>query len=102
MTRARLYITSHGIYEAKINGKPVTDSVLNPGFTTYDRRLKYQVFPVEMLLQCGENAIAVTVADGWYKGKIAFGRGCEYGEVPGLFATAGNGIYRWHKKCLMF
>lgn len=84
VARARLYITAHGIYEAKINGKLVTDSVLNPGFTTYDRRLKYQVFPVETLLQCGENAIAVTVADGWYKGKIALGRGCEYGEVPGL------------------
>lgn len=82
--RARLSITTHGIYEAKINGKPVTDSVLNPGFTTYDKRLKYQVFPVEALLQQGENAIAVTVADGWYKGKIALGRGCEYGEVPGL------------------
>lgn len=84
VARARLYITAHGIYEAKINGRPVTDSVLNPGFTTYDKRLKYQVFPVEALLQCGENAIAVTVADGWYKGKIALGRGCEYGEVPGL------------------
>lgn len=82
--RARLYITAHGIYEAKINGKPVTDSVLNPGFTTYEKRFKYQVFPVEELLQTGENAIAVTVADGWYKGKIALGRGCEYGEVPGL------------------
>lgn len=82
--RARLYITAHGIYEVKINGRAVTDSLLNPGFTTYDRRLRYQVFPVEELLQCGENAIAVTVADGWYKGKIALGRGCEYGEVPGL------------------
>lgn len=82
--RSRLFITAHGIYEAKINGKPVTDSMLNPGFTTYDKRLKYQVFPVEELLQPGENAIAVTVADGWYKGKIALGRGCEYGEVPGL------------------
>ena len=30
-----------------------------------------------------ENAISVTVADGWYKGKIALGHGCEYGEVPG-------------------
>ncbi len=82
--RARLSITAHGIYEAKINGKPVTDSVLNPGFTTYDKRLKYQVFPAEALLRQGENAIAVTIADGWYKGKIALGRGCEYGEVPGL------------------
>lgn len=82
--RARLFVTAHGIYEARINGKAVTDSRLNPGFTTYDKRIKYQVFPVEGLLQCGGNAIAVTVADGWYKGKIALGRGCEYGEVPGL------------------
>ena len=84
VTRARLFITAHGIYEAKINGKLVTDSVLDPGFTTYDKRLKYQVFPTEELLRQGENAIAVTIADGWFKGKIALGRGCEYGEVPGL------------------
>lgn len=81
--RARLYVTAHGIYEVKINGKPVTDSRLNPGFTSYDRRLKYQTYAVDELLQSGENAISVTVADGWYKGKIALGHGCEYGEIPG-------------------
>ena len=81
---ACLYLTAHGMYEVKINGRPVTDSLFNPGFTTYDRRILYQVFPVEHLLKTGENAIAVTIADGWYKGKIALGRGCEYGEVPGL------------------
>lgn len=82
--RARLFMTAHGIYEARINGKSVTDSRLNPGFTTYDKRIRYQVYPVEELLQFGENAVSVTVADGWYKGKIALGRGCEYGEVTGL------------------
>lgn len=93
--RARLYVTAHGIYEVKINGKPVTDSRLNPGFTAYDKRLKYQVYDVAELLQSGDNAISVTVADGWYKGKIALGHGCEYGEVPGallqLEATDENG-----------
>ena len=82
--RARLYVTSHGIYEVKINGKSVTDSRLNPGFTAYDRRLKYQVYDVDEFVQNGENAVSVTVADGWYKGKIALGHGCEYGEVPGV------------------
>lgn len=82
--KARLYVTAHGMYEVKINGKPVTDSLLNPGFTTYDKRLKYQVYNVDGLICPGQNAIAATVADGWYKGKIALGRGCEYGEVPGL------------------
>lgn len=77
------YVTAHGIYEVKINGKPVTDSRLNPGFTAYDKRLKYQVYNITELLQNGDNAISVTVADGWYKGKIALGHGCEYGEIPG-------------------
>lgn len=66
--KARLYVTSHGIYDVKINGEKVTDTLLNPGFTTYDKRLKYQVYDVDSLL-CNENAIAVTIADGWYKGK---------------------------------
>ena len=86
---ARLYVTAHGIYEAKINGKYITDTVLNPGFTTYDKRIKYQVYSVGHLLNEGDNAIAVIVADGWYKGKIALGRGCEYGEVPGLLLQIG-------------
>lgn len=82
--RARLYITAHGIYEVKINGNEITDAVLTPGFTTYDKRIKYQVYDVDSFLDEGKNAIGVTIADGWYKGKIALGRGCEYGEVPGL------------------
>lgn len=82
--RARLYVSAHGIYDIRINGKPVTDSRLNPGFTSYDRRIRYQTYAVEELLEEGENVIAAVVADGWYKGKIALGRGCEYGEVPGL------------------
>ncbi|HAL74420.1 MAG TPA: hypothetical protein DCM45_04910, partial [Clostridiales bacterium] len=81
--KARLYVTAHGIYDVRINGKEVTDSLLNPGFTTYDKRILYQVYEVEDLLS-EENAISVTIADGWYKGKIAIGRGCEYGEVLGL------------------
>lgn len=81
--RARLYVTAHGVYEVCLNGKPVTDTLLNPGFTTYDKRIRYQVYEAENLL-AAENAVSVTVADGWYKGKIALGRGCEYGEVPGL------------------
>ena len=82
--KARVYMTTHGIYEVKINGKKVDDSILAPGFTTYDKRIKYQVYNVDSLINNGLNAVGVTIADGWYKGKIALGRGCEYGEVLGL------------------
>ena len=82
--KARVYMTTHGIYEVKINGKKVDDSILAPGFTTYNKRIKYQVYNVDSLINNGLNAVGVTIADGWYKGKIALGRGCEYGEVLGL------------------
>lgn len=82
--RARLYITAHGVYEFCINGEKTTDTCLAPEFTTYDRLLKYQVYDVTDIIREGENAIGVVIADGWYKGKIANGRGCEYGDNPGL------------------
>ena len=82
--KARIYMTAHGIYKFYINGKLASDAALEPEFTTYDKILKYQVYDVTALLTKGENAILVVVADGWYKGKIAYGFGCEYGDNPGL------------------
>lgn len=82
--KARVYMTAHGIYEFCINGKLASDVTLAPEFTTYDKILKYQVYDVTDLLKAGENVILVTIADGWYKGKIAYGCGCEYGNNPGL------------------
>lgn len=81
---AKIYMTAHGIYSLSVNGRKVPGTLLAPGFTAYEKRLKYQAYDVTEFLQAGENALCVTVADGWYKGKIALGKGCEYGEVPGL------------------
>lgn len=81
---AKVYMTAHGIYSLSVNGQKIPGTLLAPGFTTYDKRLKYQVYNITDFLRTGANAISVTVADGWYKGKIALGKGCEYGEVPGL------------------
>lgn len=81
---AKVFMTAHGIYSLFINGQKVPKTLLAPGFTTYEKRLKYQAYNITDFLKAGTNAVSVTVADGWYKGKIACGRGCEYGEVPGL------------------
>ncbi|HVZ26985.1 MAG TPA: alpha-L-rhamnosidase N-terminal domain-containing protein, partial [Sediminibacterium sp.] len=66
------YITAHGMYEAHINGKRVGDAYFTPGWTAYQKRVQYQVYDVTDLLQRGENAIAVTLANGWYRGVIGF------------------------------
>src|SRR5690606_7004042 len=69
---ARLYVTSHGLYEAHLNGQRVGDAVLTPGWTSYNNRLQYQVYDVTDNLRAGENAAGVMLADGWYRGNIGF------------------------------
>ncbi|HEY2677624.1 MAG TPA: family 78 glycoside hydrolase catalytic domain [Steroidobacteraceae bacterium] len=64
---ARIYITSHGLYEFFLNGKRVGDQVLTPGWTSYGRRLQYQTYDVTALLRTGDNAMGAYLAQGWYR-----------------------------------
>jgi alpha-L-rhamnosidase len=82
---ARLYITAHGLYEAKLNGKKVTEHLLTPGWTTYTKRLQYQTYDVTSLLNTGENAAVVAVGDGWYRGFLEWNKKRNwYGKEAGL------------------
>ncbi len=67
---ARLYITCHGLYAAFLNGKRVGDFVLAPGTGDYRKRLTVQCYDVTELLKTGENELAVTLGDGWYRGSV--------------------------------
>jgi len=67
---ATAYITAHGIYEAHINGQRVGDAYLTPGWTSYNKRLQYQVYDVTNLLAKGRNAIGVSVGSGWYRSPL--------------------------------
>ncbi|KAL4926358.1 bacterial alpha-L-rhamnosidase-domain-containing protein [Aspergillus undulatus] len=81
--RARLYITSLGVYRAFINGREVSDHCLAPGWTSYRYRLNYQTLDVAPFLnQDGENTIAIEVAEGWYATRLGFkgGRRKIYGD----------------------
>ncbi|KAF6836682.1 alpha-rhamnosidase [Colletotrichum plurivorum] len=86
---ARLYITSLGVFEASINGKPASDECMAPGWTSYRHRLVYRILDVGKLLLPGQkNVISVEVAEGWYAGRLGFKGGIRfrYGDVIGLFA----------------
>ena len=78
---ATAYITSHGLYEAFINGKRIGDCYLTPGWTSYNKRLQYQMYDVTPLLQTGANAIGAALGSGWYRGYVAFeGNKNSYGK----------------------
>lgn len=82
---ARLYITAHGVYEASLNGVRVGDDYFSPGWTTYQKRLQYQVYDVTKLLKQGENKSLVAVGDGWYRGFLQWsGKRNFYGKEVGL------------------
>ncbi|WP_341282238.1 family 78 glycoside hydrolase catalytic domain [Paenibacillus sp. FSL H8-0537] len=82
--KARIYMTTHGVYDIQVNGRAITDALLAPEYTSYDKLLKYQTYDVTSHMVHGENALGVTIADGWYKSKLATGRGNDYGNTLGL------------------
>ncbi|WP_228852982.1 alpha-L-rhamnosidase [Aegicerativicinus sediminis] len=70
---ATIAITSHGLYEAYINGKKIGDAFLTPGWTSYNKRLQYQVYDVTSLLKKGKNALGGLLGSGWFRGFLAWG-----------------------------
>ncbi|MFD4502999.1 family 78 glycoside hydrolase catalytic domain [Streptomyces sp. NPDC058457] len=83
-----MYITAYGVYAAEINGEPVGDHVLAPGWTSYAHRLRYQTYDVTPLLRTGENTIGALLGEGWYTGRLGFhgGRRNIYGDHRALLA----------------
>lgn len=82
---ATVFITAHGLYEAFINGRRVGNDWLTPGWTSYNKRLQYQVYDVTPLLQDDKNTIGVALGSGWYRGYLAWGGNKNiYGKQLGL------------------
>ena len=73
IARAVVYVTAHGFYELHLNGKKVGDQVLTPGWTSYGKRLQYQVYDVTGQVTKGKNAVGAVLGDGWYRGTLAWG-----------------------------
>jgi alpha-L-rhamnosidase len=69
---ARLYVTSLGLYELRLNGQRVGDQLFTPGWTSYNHRLQYQTYDVTALLRPGANVLGAMLGDGWYRGQLGF------------------------------
>lgn len=68
LSKATLYITALGVYEAKLNGKRIGEDLMAPGWTAYDKRLQYQEYDITGFLKnTNTNDIQITVGKGWYR-----------------------------------
>lgn len=86
---ARLVASAHGVYEASINGVPVSDAVLNPGWTSFEWRLAWQEHDVTSLISMGPNQVEIDVrlGNGWYRGGFGPTGSLNYGADLGLIAA---------------
>ncbi len=84
--RARLYITCLGVMDPRVNGTPIGNDELSPGWTDYRKRVRYLTYDVTEHLQQGENVLGVAVGDGWYCGNVEWRGRQLYGDRPQLLA----------------
>ena len=85
VAKARMYASALGLYELYLNGERLGNDFFNPGWTTYSKRIQYQVYDLTALLKQGRNALGAIVGDGWYRGFFGFqGERNLYGDKAGL------------------
>ncbi|HEY6552896.1 MAG TPA: family 78 glycoside hydrolase catalytic domain, partial [Vicinamibacteria bacterium] len=65
-TKARVYAAGLAYNDLAVNGRPVSTSVLDPGFTDYSRTVLHTTHDVTALLGQGENVIASELGSGHY------------------------------------
>ncbi|MEV7608545.1 family 78 glycoside hydrolase catalytic domain [Microbacterium sp. NPDC089320] len=84
---ARLYATAHGISQPFLNGERVDDTVLAPGWTSYDDRLRYFTYDVTSLIVEGANEVSALLGNGWWRGYLSYlGERALYGDRLALCA----------------
>ena len=82
VTRALLFVSGLGQYEVSLNGRAVTTSVLNPGWTDYRKTVLYNSYDVTGAVRSGANVIGVLLGNGMYNVPETPGR---YLKLTGSF-----------------
>lgn len=97
IVKARLRASALGVYELELNGRPVSEDVLAPGWSSYEWRLKYQTYEVmDLLSEVEEQELAAVVGNGWYLGQLGWQQrhrlyGTERGVLIELDITYEDG-----------
>lgn len=85
--KAALGASAMGLYLVRINGKRITDSLLNPGWTSYHVRTQYQTYDVTAFLGGKSAEISVTAAEGWAVGDLTWkGRHHVFSDTVSVIA----------------
>ncbi|HEX8296424.1 MAG TPA: family 78 glycoside hydrolase catalytic domain [Chthoniobacteraceae bacterium] len=81
LLRATAFVCGLGYYEMTLNGGKVTDDVLTPGWTKYNKTCLYDTHDVTRTLRAGRNAVGLFLGNGMYHVKA----GGRYAKFQGSF-----------------
>ena len=100
ITRARLYVSAQGVIDVSIDGVPVGDTVLAPGWTSYHAYTELEVHDVTRLLagagapagaggpggaggtDGSRHTLGLRLGDGWFAGRMTItGESAQYGAL---------------------
>ena len=71
VVRATLYATAQGIFQAYLNGQPVSEDVLSPGWSSYEWRLRYRSYDVTSLIE-PKSVLGIALGNGWFRGRLGW------------------------------
>ena len=82
---ATLHVTSCGIHEAFVGGRPVSEELFSPGWSSYEWRMRYRSHDVTALVR-DQFVVGLALGNGWFRGRLGWGgRRALYGvELAGL------------------
>ncbi|HRP55632.1 family 78 glycoside hydrolase catalytic domain [Agriterribacter sp.] len=64
VSRATAYVSGLGFFDYYVNGKLISDQLMNPALSGYNKRILYVTFDVTKELKEGENAMGVILGNG--------------------------------------
>jgi alpha-L-rhamnosidase len=80
VTRATLGLSALGVVEAWLNGAPISDELLAPGWTSYEWRIRMVEHDVTALI-AARSVLGLRLGNGWWRGYLGFTGGrALYGE----------------------
>ena len=83
---AELAVTALGIVEPHLNGSPVSDNLLTPGWSSYEWRIRVARYDVTDRL-ADTNVLGLALGNGWYRGHLGWmGASALYGDRLAGFA----------------
>lgn len=66
LVRATVVICGLGFYEMSLNGNKVSDDILTPGWSKYDKTCLYDMYDVTPSLVSGRNCVGIMLGNGMY------------------------------------